>query len=273
MPQLFIVYRQADSGFITRQIADRLAVTFGASNLMTIAQEAPPNVDLRDDVFRLASESRVVMVIIGQQWAQDPRLQNRNDLVRIAIEVALQNPLVRVLPVVVNNAMMPSVQALPPSIQQLCYRGATSVRDLPYFDQDTAGLVRSVQHLLQATPPPISQSSIPYHTPNNLPSRSIPRQNDAPSPRPIIIRENNNGCWGIPLLIFGSVIGAITSLIGTIVHAMVASVVSFIMGIVIMIVVGGLVLAFGSSLLQNNMDIGLALNAIVQSISQLLGNR
>jgi hypothetical protein len=270
MPQLFIVYRQADSGFITRQIADRLAVTFGASNLMTIAQEAPPNVDLRDDVFRLASESRVVMVIIGQAWAQDPRLQNPNDLIRIAIEAALQNPLVRVLPVVVNNAMMPSVQLLPPSIQQVCYRGATSVRDLPYFDQDINGLVRSVQHLLQATPPPISQSAIPY---GNIPNRAIPRQNDAPAPRPIVIRENNNGCWGIPLLIFGSAIGAITSLIGTIIHAMVASVVSFVMGIVIIVVVGGLGVAFVSSLLQNNMDIGLALNNIVQSISQLLGNR
>jgi hypothetical protein len=274
MSRIFIVYRHVDSGFITRQIADRLAQQFGASNIVTVAQEVPPGVNLRDDVQRLAKNCSVLVVVIGQQWATDMRLQDPYDLVRTAIEVSLNTPTVRVMPVMVNGAMMPTPASLPMPIQPLCYRGMTGVRDLPYFEQDIQALLANTHRLLQATPPPMSSVPTPAPYPPSMPARQ-----SAPAPQQpttVVVKQGGNSFGNsllmLPFTLVGKLFGFILSLFGTVIRTMLSSVVSFIMGIVIMLAIGGFTFMFIVAMVNNSGDVSAALGSMGQQISQFLGS-
>lgn len=264
MSRLFIVYRQSDSGFLARQIADRLAGVFGASSLVTIAQDATSNPRVRDETIMLANSSALVMVLIGQQFAADARLQQSGDLVRMALEVAVNNANVPVLPVLVGGALMPNAQLLPPTIQALCYRGMSSVRDLPYFEQDIQNLIIAVQRM-------VSIAAAPPAAPVPVPS---PRRVESPEQPIVLVRTSGNagmaGCMMLPFRLVGQFLGFIASLFGVVIRVMLSSVLSFVMGFVLLVVFGGLLALFGAAMFQSDMNVGVALNQMSAQIGAAL---
>lgn len=265
MSRIFIVYRQSDSGAVARQIADRLAAVYGASSLVTIAQEAPQGVNLLDDVVNLANTSAVVLAIMGATWANDPRLRNANDLVRVALEAALANQYVHVLPVLVGGGMMPNPQLLSPALQGIAYRGMVSVRDLPFFEQDMQALLAAISRLYQVAPPP-QAAPVPQPSPRRVAS---PEQPIVVVQREFV-RGGGSGCLMLPVRLVSDFVGFLGSLVALVIRVMLASVISFIMSIVIMVVLGGLLLLFASSMMNNNLDIGLSLNAVGQEIGRVV---
>lgn len=107
------------------------------------------------------------LVLIGPNWASSKdqtgnrRLNDEHDWVRKEVEAALSAPNLDIVPVLVNDASMPSIEELPPSIQSLVKRHAAVVRPDPDFHADVARLVMALRtHLktgvLEFARPPAS---------------------------------------------------------------------------------------------------------------------
>jgi hypothetical protein len=112
--------------------------------------------DFREVIYRTCSSCKVMLAIIGKEWAtvidrhSKVRLQNENDYVRMEISTALQKGL-RVIPVLVGGAAMPGEEALPEDLRPLLYRNAWDVSD-QRFHRDVELLVESLKKTFDAVP-------------------------------------------------------------------------------------------------------------------------
>jgi len=97
----------------------------------------------------------VVIIVIGPQWVLitddegKRRLNDPNDFVRIEVESALKRTDVLVVPVLVNNATMPSAESLPPSLKDLAFRNSVVVRNDPDFNPDINHLITAIEKRLK----------------------------------------------------------------------------------------------------------------------------
>ena len=152
MPRIFISYRRSDSGMFTGRIHDQLKSNFGANNVFRDMYNIPAGSDFRAVINEAVGSTEVCLVIIGPQWLNitdahgKRRLDDPNDFVRIEVESALKNPKSRVIPVLVDNAIMPQAGQLPASMAELAYRNAVKVRTDPDFPHDMEILTRQLQH-------------------------------------------------------------------------------------------------------------------------------
>ena len=80
-----------------------------------------PGVDFAEEIFRAVAACKVLLAIIGPTWltAADERgrrrLDDPDDIVRLEIEAALARG-VRVIPILVEGAVMPAREDLPESL-------------------------------------------------------------------------------------------------------------------------------------------------------------
>jgi hypothetical protein len=158
-PTVFISYRRSDSSANAGRIYDRLITALGASNVFR-DNKIQPGDDFRGVIKANVSRCNVVLVVIGSKWltvteANDPslrRLDNPDDWVRYEIETGLQTPGTRVIPVLVQNASMPTPDDLPPSLRELAFKNAIQVRDDRDFDSDMAQLIQGFSSGRSQTP-------------------------------------------------------------------------------------------------------------------------
>ncbi len=151
MPKIFISYRRTDSMAYTGRIYDRLVTAFGVKNVFKDVDDIPPGMDFRDVLDNALNASDIVLVIIGPQWLLTTddygkrRLLDPQDFVRLEVEAALKRDDVLVIPVLVNNAPMPSAESLPPTLKDLAYRNSIVVRNDPDFNRDIGQLTDVIQ--------------------------------------------------------------------------------------------------------------------------------
>jgi hypothetical protein len=151
MASIFISYRRMDSMAHTGRIYDRLVQAFGARNVFKDVDDIPPGVDFRKVLDTALTAADIVLVIIGPRWlmATDDqgkrRLLDPDDFVRMEVEAALQRNDVLVIPVLVDNAPMPSAESLPPTLRDLAFRNSVVVRNDPDFNRDISNLIKAVQ--------------------------------------------------------------------------------------------------------------------------------
>ncbi len=94
----------------------------------------------------------VFLAVVGPRWliAQnergEPRLNDPNDFVRIEIESGLKLDK-RIIPVLVNNATMPSADQLPTSMQPFARRNAIRLTH-ERFNADADGLINAIKNVL-----------------------------------------------------------------------------------------------------------------------------
>ena len=79
----------------------------------------------------------MLLAIIGREWLaiQDQRLKRRridnpDDFLRVEVSSALKNERIRVIPVLIERAPMPSAQDLPPDLADLAFRNAIELSDV-----------------------------------------------------------------------------------------------------------------------------------------------
>jgi len=139
--KIFISYRPEDTGDVARRLHDRLGEAFGSDNVLKKTQSTeaeilaslPEKVAMR--LARRVSQCSALVAVIGPDWlsARDaagvPRIGCRNDLVTVAIAAAAARNL-RIVPVLVDGASMPPVEALPDDLLSLAWREAFVLRDL-----------------------------------------------------------------------------------------------------------------------------------------------
>lgn len=153
MPRTFISYRRSDSSEITGRIGDHLVRRFGSKSIFWDVSSIEPGANFKAAINQSLAACEIMLVIIGSEWlsvADDqgtPRLSDELDFVRIEVETALRLPHVRVIPVLVNGAAMPTADDLPPTLKELAQQQAISVRSDPSFDTDIKSLIAKLEHL------------------------------------------------------------------------------------------------------------------------------
>jgi len=159
MTSIFISYRRADSMAYTGRIYDRLVTAFGHQQIFKDVEDIPVGEDFRSVLDKALTAADVVLVIIGPQWAMMTddqgrrRLKDPNDFVRIEVETALKRNDVLVVPVLVNNAPMPTADSLPDGLKDLAFRNSVVVRNDPDFHRDINNLIEAIEKRVRTTRP------------------------------------------------------------------------------------------------------------------------
>lgn len=146
---IFISYRRDDSQGITGRIYDRLEAHFGHDQIFMDVDTIPPGYDFVEVIEHAVDGSKVFLVIIGPQWLTaadnvgNRRLFNPEDFVRLEVATALERD-VRVIPVLIDNAIMPKSSDLPDNLKSLSRRNAIEI-SYTRFNSDVERLIRALE--------------------------------------------------------------------------------------------------------------------------------
>jgi ankyrin repeat protein len=141
---VFISYRREDSAGHAGRLFDRLASKLGRDHVFRDVDNIRPGENFIEAIRNKIKASDVLFVLIGPRWltAVDhegrKRLEDAGDLARLEIEIGLEQK-IRLVPVLLPGASMPSEKDLPASIAQLGTFNAFEIREAT-FDQDVSRL-------------------------------------------------------------------------------------------------------------------------------------
>ena len=130
MASIFISYRRrSESSGYAQAIADRLKKHFGENQLFRDIDNIESGSDFVDVISSAVGRCKVLLAVIGPDWlsAKDSsgqrRLDDPSDFLRIEVSSALERG-IRVIPVLVGGATMPSQDELPDDLKALARRQA-----------------------------------------------------------------------------------------------------------------------------------------------------
>jgi hypothetical protein len=150
---IFINYRREDSAGHAGRLFDALSGHFEGRLFMDV-DNLDPGTDFIEAIEEAVGSCEALIVVIGRDWlniADDKtgrrRLDDPADFVRLEVESALARK-VRVIPVLVQDAAMPSAAELPPSIAALARRHAIELSD-DRWAYDVDRLTRTIQVIME----------------------------------------------------------------------------------------------------------------------------
>jgi hypothetical protein len=158
LPGIFISYRRQDASGHAGRIYDALSRRYGAEQVF-LDVGIEPGVDFVEQIDDAVGSCRLLVVVIGPDWTtmQDAkgrrRLEDPADLIRVEVEAGLRRPDVRVVPVLVQGARMPTAEALPSSLASLTRRNALELSDARW-NYDVDRLISTVDRVLGVPHPP-----------------------------------------------------------------------------------------------------------------------
>lgn len=129
---IFISYRRDNEPHLAGRLNDRITNHFGRDRVFIDIDSIEPGLDFTEVIQDALVKCQVLLVLIGKRWigAVDQvgrrRLDDPNDYVRFEVETALSRK-IRVIPILVEGAVMPGVDELPPGIESLVRRNAMEV--------------------------------------------------------------------------------------------------------------------------------------------------
>lgn len=145
---VFISYRRKDSNAWAGRIFDRLAQIFPAKSVFIDIDGIEPGLDFVRTLNDHLATCKVMLVVIGPNWLSTTDAQGRRlideplDYVKAEIKAALERN-IRVIPVLIDGARMPSESDLPPQLRPLAWRQAVELSHAR-FTADSEVLVESV---------------------------------------------------------------------------------------------------------------------------------
>ena len=175
--RIFISYRREDSAYPAGWLFDRLAERFGAERIFKDVDSIELGDDFVEEIEDAVGQTDVLLALIGERWLTvadeqgSRRLDDPEDFVRLEIEAALRRK-VRVIPILVEGASMPSEEQLPPSLTPLARRQALELSPAR-FSSDTSRLLAVLERGLaearaaeaptriERAPPPAGPSGAP----------------------------------------------------------------------------------------------------------------
>lgn len=216
MTRVFISYRRADSAGYAGRLYEHLAPHLDADSVFMDIDSIPLGADFVQVIESTLARVNTVLVLIGPHWLSVTdasgrrRLDDPNDYVRMEIAAALSNPDKRVIPVLVNDATMPSADQLPDNLKPLARRNAIELGNLE-FPRDVARLAETLRSHAPASPDPGRRPS-PHAAPPPATSSPIPEQIAPPAHPSILARAERRKFWRwraylaiytfLPLLVF-----------------------------------------------------------------------
>lgn len=158
MPGIFISYRREDTAGHAGRIFDRLREKFGRDKVFMDVSGIEPGLDFVEAIDRAVGSCDVLLVIIGKKWltcndaSGKRRLDDPKDFIRLETATALRRD-IRVIPVLVQDAVMPGEGELPDDLKKLARRQATEISDT-HWDSDTEQLIETLVKILPGEPKP-----------------------------------------------------------------------------------------------------------------------
>lgn len=156
MPNIFISYRRQETAGYAHWMADKLDEKFGHSRIFRDIGSIGPGRNFVEAIECALGTCDVMLVLIGANWLTitdpktgQPRLRNPKDYVRMEIATALARQDILTIPVLLQNASMPSEEHLPDDLSSLAHRNAFELRDTSY----TADLEHLIRFLEEHSSP------------------------------------------------------------------------------------------------------------------------
>jgi hypothetical protein len=125
--RILINYRRTDSLGHASRLYSELRDRFGEERIFMDVDSIEPGLDFTEAIKRSVRSADLMLVIIGPHWFGEAGgrrgLTDPHDYVRLELEAALEAN-IRILPVLVGSAEMPSSQHLPATLAMLNLRQA-----------------------------------------------------------------------------------------------------------------------------------------------------
>jgi hypothetical protein len=157
-PRIFINYRREQDPGNAGRLYDFLSFRFGADNVFIDVDNIEPGQDFVGVLNDAVGQCDALVAVIGPDWIDashadgSRRLADPNDFVRLEIEAALARG-VRVVPVLVDGARMPSADRLPESLAPFSRHQALELTH-QRWRFDVGRLADSLERLRPLAPPP-----------------------------------------------------------------------------------------------------------------------
>ena len=138
---------------------ERLAARLGEDQVFMDVDTIAPGLDFAEVITQAVSTCQVLLAVIGPGWvaATDEdgqrRLEDPDDIVRLEIAAALERD-IRVIPILVEGAVMPRGQQLPENLVRLARRNAVGLRH-ESFRADADRLLAVIEPILRAPAAPV----------------------------------------------------------------------------------------------------------------------
>jgi hypothetical protein len=147
--RVFLNYRREDSAARAGRLHDALVLQFGEKSVFQDVAAISAGEDFIRAIDRALDDCDAVLVVIGPRWlapsadGEAPRLHEPDDYVRIEICQGFARD-VKVVPVLVGGATLPTTAELPDVLGGLAQRQAVVLSD-ETWSRDVDGLVRSLK--------------------------------------------------------------------------------------------------------------------------------
>jgi tetratricopeptide (TPR) repeat protein len=148
---IFICYRREDTSGHAGRLFDRLVSHFGKDTVFMDIDTIEPGEDFVSVIENAVGSCDILIAIIGKHWlsraGETSRfLDNPNDFVRLEVATALARD-IRVIPVLVQGAVMPKPKDLPDDMSQFSRRNAVELGDV-HWQRDVDQLIIFLERVL-----------------------------------------------------------------------------------------------------------------------------
>lgn len=159
---VLISYRRDDTGAITGRICDRLRARFGDERVYMDIDSNPIGVDYRAHIDESLGRCEMLLAVIGSDWlgagaVGTRRIDDPSDLVRLEVSRALARG-IRVVPLLIDDTEIPSVEELPEELKGLKFRQAfrvdSGVDFHHHLDRLCAAIEAAAPRAIAAVPSP-----------------------------------------------------------------------------------------------------------------------
>jgi hypothetical protein len=150
---IFISYRREETAAYAGRLYDRLSDHFGEARVFMDIDSIAIGVDFTKALIEAVSGCNVLLALIGRDWSAITdgrgrrRIDDPADWMRVEIETALQRD-IRIVPVLVDGAVLPLPDDLPPSLRPLIRRQALELSHIS-FRSEVARLISAVDEVLE----------------------------------------------------------------------------------------------------------------------------
>jgi len=151
--RIFLSYRREETGWAAGRLFDRLSHRFGRGQIFKDVDAIQLGDDFVEVITSAVASCDVLLALIGDRWLTitdrdgHRRLDDDTDFVRLEIEAALTRN-VRVIPILVQGARMPSAAELPTSMAKLVRRQALNLNPDQEFEAGVERLFKALDKTL-----------------------------------------------------------------------------------------------------------------------------
>jgi TIR domain-containing protein len=181
MRKVFISYRRLGAEIAAGALGRDLRERFGEEQIFRDKEDIGGGVPWRKEVLHAISRESTLLVLIGKDWANATdkhgikRLDNSDDPLRLEITAALKEEAF-IIPILLQNAEMPSEDELPTDLRALAGINALKLRDDDWLN-DLGRICKTLENAgfrPVTSPPPQAEEAADSNSSNKVPPASGP---------------------------------------------------------------------------------------------------